>query len=700
MQLGRVFRQGEILNFPQAVINGQAIVTQANVQTRWADGSVQHAILSFYIPNLTANSTVSIAFVNQVTSNTAGELSASEMLDPSWDFEAQVFLRNQAQTEFVVASARQAIQSGNFRYWLRGSEATSIIIEDSSTSRSMDLGFDANRSFRPIIHATFYPAIRKIRIRFIGEVTNTLALQDMRYDLALTGGFNSPALLKLKSNFQHLARTRWTEQYWLGGEPNHIEIDQNIRYLIGTKVLPNFDTAVSMTFSRMMSMYGSFLSANRDIGGDGSWTKRMPNPGGRGDIGLFTDWSVMQLFTGRYEMENMTRRMAELAGGWPMHYREGDSARSFDRLGLVPGLGRPMTPNGRKTIRLYDNNSMLNSTAAETSPADRVTILSPLTSNSWEPDCSHQPNAFMVPYMFTGDYYYLEQMYFWASWASFSAANGQSVSYSRGLDGKGGYMSDQPRGIAWCLRARGHAAFFAPDGSPEKAHYRTLLNEFVAASEGAREITGTSFQGGPMWNFGFTTVKNGNGGGDRGHWGVYGTTTRPPPVLRFADSGTGVIVTGHVTSAVKQISLTWQNAFIVTVLGHLKELEFPTQALLSWNAPYLIGQMTTPGFDPFLVAQYYTPTDQVSNNQFYSSWLDVQNGWTANSRNTAYATFKGYNTDPTHGYSPIVLAATSFITQEPNGPGAWNFLTNEILNDPNAVAAFNALPKWKILPRQ
>jgi hypothetical protein len=261
-------------------------------------------------------------------------------------------------------------------------------------------------------------------------------------------------------------------------------------------------------------------------------------------------------------------------------------------------------------------------------------------------------------------------------------------------------MSDQPRGIAWCLRARGHAAFFAPDGSPEKAHYRTLLNEFVAASEGAREITGTSFQGGPMWNFGFTTVKNGNGGGDRGHWGVYGTTTRPPPVLRFADSGTGVIVTGHVTSAVKQISLTWQNAFIVTVLGHLKELEFPTQALLSWNAPYLIGQMTTPGFDPFLVAQYYTPTDQVSNNQFYSSWLDVQNGWTANSRNTAYATFKGYNTDPTHGYSPIVLAATSFITQEPNGPGAWNFLTNEILNDPNAVAAFNALPKWKILPRQ
>ena len=53
---------------------------------------------------------------------------------------------------------------------------TSVILSDHSSARSFDIGFDGNRSFRPIFHATFWLGINKVKIRYIGEISNTEAL--------------------------------------------------------------------------------------------------------------------------------------------------------------------------------------------------------------------------------------------------------------------------------------------------------------------------------------------------------------------------------------------------------------------------------------------------------------------------------------------------------------------------------------------
>jgi len=45
MQIGRPFIKGEIANYPQVLVNGSPLLTQANIKTRWEDGSVKHAIL-------------------------------------------------------------------------------------------------------------------------------------------------------------------------------------------------------------------------------------------------------------------------------------------------------------------------------------------------------------------------------------------------------------------------------------------------------------------------------------------------------------------------------------------------------------------------------------------------------------------------------------------------------------------------------
>ncbi len=67
IQIARPFINAEVQNFPQAVINGNPVFTQADVKQRYADGSVKHAILTFLIPQLNANASVTITFRDQIT---------------------------------------------------------------------------------------------------------------------------------------------------------------------------------------------------------------------------------------------------------------------------------------------------------------------------------------------------------------------------------------------------------------------------------------------------------------------------------------------------------------------------------------------------------------------------------------------------------------------------------------------------------
>src|SRR5689334_16819511 len=69
VQIGRPFVKGEISGFPQALVNGTAVSTQADVKQRWNDGSVKHAIVSFLIPTLSSGSTVTVTFRNQSACN-------------------------------------------------------------------------------------------------------------------------------------------------------------------------------------------------------------------------------------------------------------------------------------------------------------------------------------------------------------------------------------------------------------------------------------------------------------------------------------------------------------------------------------------------------------------------------------------------------------------------------------------------------
>ncbi len=125
VQLGRPFVQGEIPSFPQALVNGTLLLTQADVKTRWPDGSVKHAILSFILPSLAANASATVTVQNQTSGNNT-PLTAAEMLGSNFNFDAAMELTNGGTT--VSASARQMLQDGNVTYWTQGPVATTVIL--------------------------------------------------------------------------------------------------------------------------------------------------------------------------------------------------------------------------------------------------------------------------------------------------------------------------------------------------------------------------------------------------------------------------------------------------------------------------------------------------------------------------------------------------------------------------------------------
>src|SRR4051794_40365595 len=70
----------------------------------------------------------------------------------------------------------------------------------------------------------------------------------------------------------------------------------------------------------------------------------------------------------------------------------------------------------------------------------------------------------------------------------------------------------------------------------------------------------------------------------------------------------------------------WMTAFVILELGRAEELAFPSHAIFNWIGQNFIGQLTDPGYNPFLVATYNTPFFKV-NGTYFSSWADTKTGY-------------------------------------------------------------------------
>ena len=685
MQLGRPFVRGEIADYPQVLVNGTPLLTQANVKTRWEDGSVKHAILNFIIPQIPANGTLNLSFQNQTNGHNSNALSNSQMLDSRFNFEATIQIRNTAGIGANIMSARHMLQNGDFEYWLEGEIATSVILADHSTNRQYDIGFDSHRSFRPIFHATFWHQLNQVEVRYIGEVVNTELLQDFYYDLSIHGGDADKILLYEQSNITHHVMSRWTKKFWLTDRPApKLNINHNLAYLAATTLIPNYNTSITIPESVIVERYGDYtdVSIDKTLFGNGLWAKYMPRPGGRPEIGPYPDWTVRWLYTGDWRDYEEAFVYADLAAAWPYHLREGRSDRFFDFDQEVNAIGRPVSMPARPTLWA----GRFDYAPAQTNQEDKVLPLSDVLSSDatmgghgWVPDKAHQPDPFSPQYLLSGEYWYLEEMQFLASYSALSDNHGfRGIAYE-----PWGGIVGSARAAAWVFRNRVQTAVYSPDGTIEKDYFSTLTEHAIAYFEGRQNLTGTRHENTPLWINARDQQTEGR------------SQFNNPLHYWHANFVPWFQVGCHDSLLVSGINQPWMNNFMLYALGRAEELGFEVSQLKDWAGVWLVEQLTNPGFNPYLCAAYSQPQRRRSDGRYFETWEEVFDAYCADLQNDPERGFVGTNNDPEHGYTNIAMAASSFYTNLPNGQAAWEWIRNNAANNPRLIDN----PKWALIPR-
>jgi hypothetical protein len=699
VQIGRPFVQGEISNYPQigrcsdpACSSVSWLDTshyQSDVKVRWADGSVKHAVISFVVSTLPAGNAY-FTFRNSPTGNNT-PLDKTAMLDGRYDFDATM-KATFAGLPPVTVSARSilAAHSGPIPdcetlnwatatgtttcYWLKGPINTTVVLADHSAARAYDFGSDGNRSVRPIFHAAFWPTVNKVHLRFIAENANTQTLQEQDYDISLSSGQASPVTVYSKTALSHYPATRWTKSdYWIGpAPPKEIDIDSNLSYLISTSAVPNYDTSKHPSESAIANRYNQWVSSSHDLYDVGNWSyKAMGTAGGRPSIGPYPTWDVLWLYTGDYRLREVATGNTDLAAAWPFYFREAVKA----------GLGKPISIQDRPTVFLGSGNSYI--TYSYTNATDKITPIGTLANGGWTNDSAHLYQPHYLSYLLMGDYFYLEEMWFWASWGLFDTNFTSSYSYGRGPTGSG-CIHGQPRGDAWTLRSRAEFAWIAPDAMPEKGYYSNRVIDALACWEGERSIKGTALQSHPsyIWAASFA--------GTSTLWSGKGV-----PPLHFWEYNTGLCQSPCNSSVALAGTSPWMENFLAYSLNRVYELGFPSAPLRSWLALSLTGMVNNPGaISPYSIGTYRVPTASKASGTWYESWADVAGGYV-----TGYdpqPDFDSYLTDAEHGYSYIAQAALASFAADPGGSAAWAWIAPKTANQ----AILNDNPKWAIVPRQ
>jgi hypothetical protein len=720
-QFGRVFKQGVIANYPQVLIDGVAQTTQADVKNRWPDGSVKFAILSLVVPSL-STSAKTFTFQNQVTVNSTPETKANMLAN--YDFNctinatsggspitgAPVSARTilNAVSDATLASNTSG-DSPNSRYWTQGPICTTVILCDH-TSKTYDFGTNASKVLRPIFHVQFWPTLSQYKVRVIVEGSDTTKMADQLYDVSVSTGNASPTTVYTKAAVPHALGTRWTKSFWSGAAPVSLNADHNTAYVASTYTIPNFDPSVELPEAKIAATYATWTSQTRDIYNAGYWTIGMQGPGGRPEISLFPQWNIDFLHSGDYRLQIIAEQNTELAFSWPMAFREGSASKYYDAAATIPCQGFPSTLYSRPSFMASDDNTYITGYlygSYFTNAADRLTFVPPLNlgdpsptnNNGWQPYDDHVPQPFFIPYLTTGEYVWLEQMQFWASWSAFDAGvlAGPSI-YSRGPTLTNAALPGAIRRKAWILRNRVSAAVFSLDSSKEKTYYNYLINDAIAIQEGILGITGSANQGGTSYLWGENTNRV-------AYFGSYGVSP-----LHMWDYGEGwgygynPPTTGAIDrTVVGACQAPFQIGYMLIALSFANDNGYAASYLRNWTA-YYVTEAAKTNDTAQLLALLPAPSMYGSfdgTTLVRTSWIPTWAAAFATFTSSTYPETTADSTIPSfYGGNSVFAAATATITDVTDGQASYSWMkTNWVDTRPTSSAYVPWVSGWSILPR-
>lgn len=640
--------------------DGSLVRLQADIKASHADGSVRHVIVSGVLPSLATGQTRTLTLVKSSASESSS-VTPQALASAGLSSKVSITLDNVLYT----ASLADALATGKNIAWLSGAIANEWIMD-------VPLKNGAGAA-HPLLTARFdvrwYSAeSKKARVEVSVENTKTFVAgaRNLTYNVDIEVGGRS---VYSKTNLTHYHHSRWRKTAWWDAatEPA-IHFQHNTAYMIASRAVSNYDQSVAPSETTLAGLVAQLNDGNTGPMTIGPVEKYMPATGGRGDIGPLPNYAVMYLLSQDKRAKDVMLAAAEGSGSWSIHYRDENT-----------GYAIRTDNEANKYISLHGN-------LANTGPlpvprcanADSRLCASPYTH-----DGAHQPSLAFLPYLVTGDYYYLEEMQFWAATNPLGTAPGSSG------NGQGLLRWDQVRAQAWGMRTLGHVAYITPDGNPMKEYFTKQLDNNL--------------------NFYHEAYVVGN----------------PNKLGAYDGSGRDSYAAGA--------SSLWQDDFFTWSFGYLSELGFSKALpILQWKAKYPVGRMTAPGFCWIQAATYtlkfrdsmstpiydsfaqlyaanfsgdiYNDNGVIITDPLGTKYLDqpcgtqAQADWFSRATKTTWQNGRmvGY-ADSTLGYPAnmqpaLAVAATSGI---PNAELAWSTFMGRA-----AKPDYSKNPQWAIIPRK
>ncbi len=535
---GAVFADGDVpagTSLGATDRHGNVIPLQVDAKAHNKDGSLRHAVLTLRVPQL-GDKPFTVDIIHGRPQSGAAITTAAL---PN-GFDAVVDLNRGGS--HLTASVRALLAKSKPEIWLSGP----LVSEWWVSGPLRDAAGNANPHLFVRFGIRSYGKNRPLRVEVDVENDWTWVPGPRTevYDVDIRMGNKS---VFHKDDMVQQAQTRWRKVFWWNA-PVNVFVKQDLSYLKKTRIIPNYAPQAQVV--NVDQMYRRYERANRGPMGAGIITPYMPTTGGRPDIGPLPAWTVAYLLTMDPRAEEMTMNAADLSGSFPAHYRN----KKTDR---------PTTTEEYPRISTHYNY------VGRPGNLERPNLEGRF--KGYHPDASHEPSLDFIPYVVTGERYYLEELQFWSQWNSWETAP-EHHGYAKSLVGW-----DQIRGQAWSLRTLAQAAYITPDSDPMK---QTLLRELKANAE--------------WYDHTYTDNPRAN---------IFHTALRP-------------------TNNNKAVA-PWMDDFLTWAVQYAVDLGFDEfKPFAYWKGSFPVQRMINPGYCYVMATKYYIRVMSAPHD-FMDSWAEA-----------------------------------------------------------------------------
>ncbi|MGH8232855.1 MAG: hypothetical protein ACREPU_01475 [Rhodanobacteraceae bacterium] len=685
---GQVFKSGDVPRGATltASLKGQPVTLQVDSKATNPDGSLRHAVLTAMVPSLSGRAKLPLtisATSSPASTGQGGPVTLSQLLATS--YEAKVSLDIGGKNYAV--EARALLQTANKTHackpwnpqcnvWLSGPLVSAWVVNGPVTASDGTTNPDLRVYFAVRAYAgTTSGAVGEVRTDIIVENTSAFSPQvQSQYTATLTSG---------KANYTSLALTqyaytRWHKVLWWNNVEPQVYLQQDTQYIQASEAV-----------SRYMPLTPDekFLAGLRQFCAPldhCDQTKTMSNVGAQPAIGPLPRWTSVYIVDPDVRAYNWMLANTDALGTYSIHYRD-------------QATGWPVSIQKHPYVTLegwaYANRIAKQDSAkgasyrADLLPGcvDNVVVKGCTTAwygtgNPYKWNVAHQPAESYVPYMVTGDYYYMSELAFGASMNELSpGANYRG--YSQFVIGN---AMAPVRAKAWTLRDMAEAAYLLPDHYPLKAEFATAVEDSLAE-----------------WNQ------------------KYSNNPSADP-LRMTDDSTVYSLNGGKHNGIAP----WQHNFLTWSADHTAELGFAgASQFRNWLAKFEIGLMTdwqsnpTHGYCWLEASAYKIKVKDASGNWLpsytavYAATFPTLVGlkcnapdmvtemgklkkkpWQAGKMSGFPYSATGF---PANFQIGVAAAADSGL---PNAQTAWNLFDSRSVK-PKPPHAYNNYPNFALMPR-